>query len=158
PGDIFSTPDHTLEMVHARQVGDDPTFDDPFLQALSPKVVRVDADNDGVDEELYFHGDEHVVIGGTEGDDIIAAGDGDDTIWGYGGDDTLEGGYGVDHVYGGDGDDIITNSGTDIGETDFLHGMAGNDAIHAGSGLALVFGNEGNDFIIAGPDGKEVFG
>ncbi|HUH88514.1 MAG TPA: peroxidase family protein [Pusillimonas sp.] len=158
PGDIFSTPDHILEMVRARQVGEDPTFDDPFLQALSPKVVRVDANGDGIDEKIVYHGSEHIVIGGTEGNDIIVAGAGDDTVWGYGGDDTIEAGYGVDHIYGGDGDDIITNSGTDIGETDFLHGGNGNDAIHGGSGLALIFGNDGQDFIVAGPDGKEVFG
>src|SRR5690606_5249963 len=80
PGDVFSPPERTLGMRHARRVGDAPTFGDPFLQALSPKGGRVDADNDGGDEELSFHGEEHVVIGGTEGDDIIAAGDGDDTI------------------------------------------------------------------------------
>src|SRR5690606_56167 len=77
PGDIFSTPDHILEMVHARQVGEDPAFDDAFLQAISPKVVRVDANNDGVDEELYFYGSEHVAIGGTDGNDTIVAGEGD---------------------------------------------------------------------------------
>lgn len=158
PGDIFSTPDHTIEMDQSRQIGEDPTFGDALLDALSPKVVRIDIDGDGDDDVLMFRGGEHVVLGGTEEDDTIVAGDGDDTIWGRGGDDTIEAGYGVDHVYGGDGDDIITNAGTDIGEMDFLHGMAGNDAIQGGSGLALIFGNEGQDFIIAGPDGKEVMG
>lgn len=158
PGDIFSTPDHTLEMDLSRQIGDDPTFDDPFLNAISPMVVRVDADGDGDADVLMYQGGDHVVLGGTEEDDVLVAGEGDDTIWGRGGDDTIEGGYGVDHVYGGDGDDIITNSGTDIGATDFLHGQAGNDAIQGGSGLALVFGNEGQDFIAAGPDGKHVLG
>ena len=113
---------------------------------------------DGVAEYLRYNGGAHVVIKGTDGNDTIIAGEGDDAIWGGAGDDRLEGGYGVDHVHGEDGDDIITNSGTDIGEMDFLHGGAGNDAIHGGSGLALIFGNEGKDFIIAGPDGKEVFG
>ena len=158
PGDIFSTPDYTIEMDKSRQVGEDPTFGDALLDAISPKVVRVDLDGDGDTDILMFRGDEHVVLGGTEEDDTIIADEGDDTIWGRGGNDTIEAGYGVDHVYGGDGDDIITNAGTDIGETDFLHGQAGNDAIHGGSGLALIFGNEGQDFIIAGPDGKEVMG
>lgn len=158
PGDIFSTPDHIIEMDQTRQIGDDPTFGDALLDALSPKVVRIDVDGDGDDDVLMYRGGEHVVLGGTEEDDVLVAGDGDDTVWGRGGNDTIEAGYGVDHVYGGDGDDIITNSGTDIGETDFLHGQAGNDAIHGGSGLALIFGNEGQDFIIAGPDGKEVMG
>jgi Ca2+-binding RTX toxin-like protein len=61
-------------------------------------------------------------------------------------------------AHGGDGDDIITNAGTDIGATDFLHGEKGNDAIHGGSGLALLFGGEGNDYLVTGPDGKEAFG
>ena len=158
PGDIFSTPDHTIEMDLSRQIDDDPAFDDPFLNAVSPQVVRVDEDGDGDYDILMYRGGDHVVLGGTEEDDTLIAGDGDDTLWGWGGNDTLEGGYGVDHVYGGDGDDVITNAGTDIGETDFLHGQAGNDAIHGGSGLALIFGNEGSDFLVAGPDGKEIMG
>ncbi|NYT45449.1 heme peroxidase [Alcaligenaceae bacterium] len=156
PGDIFSTPDYTLEMDQSRQIGDDPTFDDPILNAISPQVVRQDLDGDGDNDVLIYHGGSHVVLGGTEEDDILVAGEGDDTIWGRGGNDTIEAGYGVDHVHGGDGDDIITNSGTDIGMSDFLHGDKGNDAIHGGSGMALIFGNEGQDFIVAGPDGKHV--
>lgn len=158
PGDIFSTPDYTIEMDMSRQLGADPIFDDPILNAISPKVVRLDIDGDGDADVLMYRGGEHVVLGGTEEDDVLVAGDGDDTVWGRGGNDTIEGGYGVDHIYGGDGDDIITNSGTDIGAADFLHGGAGNDAIHGGSGLALIFGNEGQDFLIAGPDGKHVLG
>lgn len=158
PGDIFSTPDHILEMDMTKQVGADPTFSDPFLQALSPLVVRRDLDGDGDIDSLVYNGGAHVVIGGTDEADHIVAGEGDDTIWGWGGDDTLEGGYGVDHIHGGAGDDIITNAGTDIGAADFLHGEGGNDVIHGGSGLALIFGNEGNDFIVAGPDGKHVLG
>ncbi|MET3857412.1 peroxidase family protein [Rhizobium sp. OAE497] len=158
PGDIFSTPDYTLEMDESKQVGDDPIFTDPILQALTPLVVRRDTDGDGDLDYMAYHGGDHVVMGGTDEDDTIIAGDGDDTIWGYGGNDTLEAGYGVDHVHGGDGDDIITNAGTDIGAADFLHGEGGNDVIHGGSGLALIFGNDGKDFIIAGPDGKHVLG
>lgn len=158
PGDIFSTPDHTIEMDQSRQIGADPLFDDPILNAISPKVVRKDLDGDGDNDVLIYHGGEHVVLGGTEEDDVLQAGDGDDSIWGRGGNDTIEAGYGVDHVHGGDGDDVITNSGTDIGMADFLHGEKGNDAIHGGSGMALIFGNEGQDFIIAGPDGKHVLG
>ncbi|WP_306226554.1 peroxidase family protein [Bosea beijingensis] len=101
---------------------------------------------------------DHVLIQGTDGDDVIVSGGGDDSVWGRGGNDRIEAGYGVDKIHGGDGDDIITNSGTDIGATDMLHGEGGNDVIHAGSGLALVFGNEGKDVLITGPDGKEAFG
>ncbi|MBP6019522.1 MAG: hypothetical protein KA735_08520 [Burkholderiaceae bacterium] len=158
PGDIFSTPDYTLELDISRQIGADPTSDDPFLNGMGDMVVRHAPGADGHGGVLIYNGSDHVVIGGTEGNDFLTGGDGDDTIWGWGGDDTIEAGYGVDHVFGGDGDDIITNKGTDIGEADFLRGGAGNDAIHGGSGMALIFGNEGQDFLIAGPDGKTVMG
>ncbi|QQR39259.1 peroxidase family protein [Devosia rhizoryzae] len=158
PGDIFSTPDFTLEVDKSRQIGADPTHSDPILNALTPLVVRLDTDGDGDTDILVYHGGDHVVMGGTEEDDIITAGEGDDTIWGRGGNDTLEGGYGVDKIFGGKGDDIITNAGTDIGAADFLHGNEGNDVIHGGSGLGLIFGNEGQDFIIGGPDGKHILG
>lgn len=158
PGDIFSTPNFILEVDENRQIGDDPTQDDPILAALTPLVVRIDVDGDGDTDILVYNGGDHVVMGGTEEDDHITAGDGDDTIWGRGGNDTLEGGYGVDKIFGGEGDDIITNAGTDIGAADFLHGNQGNDVIHGGSGLGLIFGNEGSDFIIGGPDGKHVLG
>ncbi|MBQ0823847.1 cadherin-like domain-containing protein [Microvirga sp. HBU67558] len=158
PGNIFSTPDHTLEIIKSKQIGADPIWDDPVLQALSPLVVRKDLDGDGDDDVLIYHGGDHVVMGGSSEADLIVAGEGDDTVWGYEGNDTIEAGYGVDIIHGGDGDDIITNAGTDIGATDFLHGEGGNDVIQGGSGLALIFGNQGQDFIITGPDGKEAFG
>ena len=158
PGDIFATPAHVLEMIISKQVGADPTWDNPVLQALSPLVVRKDLDNDGDLDVLIYNGTDHVVMGGTTEADKIVAGEGDDTVWGYEGNDTIEAGYGVDIIHGGDGDDIITNAGTDIGMTDKLHGEKGNDVIQGGSGLALLFGNEGQDFLIAGPDGKTAFG
>ena len=158
PGNIFSTPDHTLEIIKSKQIGDDPVWDNPVLQALSPLVVRKDLDGDGDDDVLIYNGSDHVVMGGSSEADLLVAGEGDDTVWGYEGNDTIEAGYGVDMIHGGDGDDIITNAGTDIGATDFLHGEGGNDVIHGGSGLALIFGNQGQDFIITGPDGKEALG
>jgi Ca2+-binding RTX toxin-like protein len=161
PADFFSRPDLTLYLDHAKQLAmtgeDDPVHGNPTLEAISKMVERRDGDADGVAEYLRYNGGAHVLIQGTDDNDTIIAGEGDDAIWGGAGDDRLEGGYGVDHVNGEDGDDIITNSGTDIGEMDFLHGGEGNDAIHGGSGLALIFGNGGKDFIITGPDGKEVF-
>ena len=162
PGDIFSRPDRVLYLDLAKQIAmtglGDPAHDNPYLQAVSALVERRDTDGDGISDYLRYNGGEHIVIQGTDGDDHIVAGDGDDTIWGGDGNDRLEAGYGVDHVHGGAGDDIITNAGTDIGETDFLHGDEGNDVIHGGSGLALIFGNQGKDFLIAGPDGKTVMG
>ncbi|WP_052003231.1 peroxidase family protein [Microvirga sp. BSC39] len=161
PGDIFSVPDHVLYMDKAIQTKFgyvDPKHDDPYLQAISKLVERVDANNDGIAEYLRYNGNDHVLIQGTGASEKIVAGGGDDSVWGMGGDDTIEAGYGVDKIHGGEGNDIITNSGTDIGEVDMLHGEGGDDVIHGGSGLALVFGNEGRDYLIAGPDGKEVFG
>ncbi|MBU2329569.1 MAG: hypothetical protein KJ755_19805, partial [Alphaproteobacteria bacterium] len=154
PGDIFSVPDHVLyvdPLEQTKWVGDDPEGDDPFQNALSPMVQR------GANF-LQFNSLDHALIQGTDDDDTIISGGGDDTIWGRDGNDRIEAGYGVDKVHGGEGNDIITNSGTDIGETDFLMGEEGDDVVHGGSGLALVFGNQGSDVLIAGPDGKEMFG
>jgi Ca2+-binding RTX toxin-like protein len=156
PGDIFSVPDHVLyvDLEEQEKWGyEDPTGTDLFQNALSPMVQR-----DASTNFLQFNSLDHALIQGTDEDDIIISGGGDDTVWGRGGNDRIEAGYGVDKIHGGEGDDIITNSGTDIGETDFLMGEEGDDVIHGGSGLALVFGNQGSDVLIAGPDGKEMFG
>jgi Ca2+-binding RTX toxin-like protein len=158
PGHLFTTPAHTLYVDVANQLDADPVDTNAVRNALNPLVRRSDLDNDGDMDKIVYRGDEHVVIGGSAEDDVLTSGLGDDTVWGFGGNDRIETGYGVDVAEGGDGDDIITNAGTDIGATDFLHGGAGNDAIHGGSGLALLFGNEGNDFLVTGPDGKEAFG
>ena len=98
PGDIFATPAHVLEMIISKQVGADPTWDNPVLQALSPLVVRKDLDNDGDLDVLIYNGTDHVVMGGTTEADKIVAGEGDDTVWGYEGNDTIEAGYGVDII------------------------------------------------------------
>ncbi|WP_309137374.1 peroxidase family protein [Pseudomonas sp. LS44] len=158
PGLLFANVDHILEIETQRQIGADPTWDDPIRQALSSKVVRQDLDGDGDIDLLQFRGGEHTVLGGSAENDTLIGGDGDDTLWGDGGDDTLEGGFGVDIIHGGEGDDIITDAGTDIGATALIHGDGGNDVIHAGNGLTLIFAGDGSDFVIAGPDGKEVFG
>ena len=67
---------------------------------------------------LHYTGDEHVVLGGTAGNDILVSGDGDDTLYGGGGDDVLLGGAGADYLYGGYGRDTID-------------GGAGNDTLNA---------------------------
>ncbi len=118
-------------------------------EAISNLVERGDG-------YIRYNGADHLVIQGTDGDDHIVAGGGDDAVWGAEGNDTIEAGYGVDQINGGSGDDIITNSGTDIGETDMLKGEEGNDVIHGGSGLALIFGGSGKDFLMTGPDGSEI--
>ncbi len=152
PGDIFSNPDHVLYVDAAKQASFghvDPVHDNPLLEAISNMVER-DANF------IKYNGLDHTVIAGTEGNDTIIAGGGDDAVRGFGGDDDIEAGYGVDKVHGNDGDDVITNAGTDIGETDMLHGDAGNDVIQGGSGLALIFGGSGSDVLMTGPDGSEI--
>ncbi len=161
PGDIFSVPDHVMyvdKTIQDKFGYVDPTHDDPYLEAVSKLVERLDTNGDGKIDYLRYNGLDHVLMQGTKDAEKIVAGGGDDSVWAMGGDDTIEAGYGVDKIHGGEGNDIITNSGTDIGEVDMLHGEAGDDVIHGGSGLALVFGNEGRDYLVAGPDGKEVFG
>jgi Ca2+-binding RTX toxin-like protein len=103
---------------------------------------------------LKFNGGEHVVLGGTEGNDTLIGGIGDDAIWGDGGNDLIQGGHGSDHVFGGKGDDIITDG---LGD-DFLRGGQGNDVIAGGKGIDLLFGELGNDYLIVGNDGiGEIF-
>ncbi|MBP0463003.1 hypothetical protein J5Y09_03700 [Roseomonas sp. PWR1] len=155
PGDIFSTPDHTFYVDPAKQAlfgTPEPTVDDPTLAALGVGGVERDTNY------IRYNGADHIVVGGTDGNDTIISGGGDDALWGFDGNDRLEAGDGVDKVHGGKGDDIITNNATPIGEVDMLHGEEGNDVIHGGHGLALIFGNQGQDAIITGPDGKEAFG
>ncbi|OWJ90115.1 heme peroxidase [Pseudomonas sp. A46] len=158
PADIFSTPTWILEVDPERQFTglgvtgrDDPTHDDPLI----PLVIRDNPATDGPDTNyLRYTGGDHVVLGGTDGDDIMIASIGDDTLWGDAGNDRMEGGDGVDQLRGGAGDDIIT----DMGGDDNIQGDDGNDVIHGGNGFNLILGGHGNDFIITGEDVSETFG
>jgi Ca2+-binding RTX toxin-like protein len=159
-GAAFQTADYILEMDQSKQwnegIGNaDPLGEDPILGGMLPGgpslVVRGP-------NSIEFLGGQHVVLGGTDGNDKITGGSGDDTLWGEGGDDDLEGGFGVDHIFGGDGDDLITDKGSDIGEFDVIHGDAGHDVINPGMGLDLVFGGEGQDFIFGGGEDKHITG
>ncbi|EJM57624.1 heme peroxidase family protein,putative calcium-binding protein, partial [Pseudomonas sp. GM49] len=176
PGLIFSTPTFTLEVDPARQfnrsviagldgivgTADDlPGNTDPTGGTMingvviTPLVIRDNPNTVGPDTNyLQYTGEDHVVLGGTAGNDILVSGDGDDTLWGDAGNDRLEGGYGNDEIEGGDGDDIIT----DMGGDDVIHGGAGNDVIHGGNGINIELGGDGNDFFVTGEDFSEVFG
>lgn len=147
PGDLFASVDHILELNQALQIGADPVWGNPIMQALTPMVERGEG-------YLRYNGEAHVVLGGTEDNDTLIGGIGDDTLWGDGGNDRLEGGYGNDIIQGGDGDDIIT----DIGGDDIIKAGAGNDVIHGGNGLDLIFAGDGHDFVIGGTDGKQIQG
>ncbi|KQP33801.1 hypothetical protein ASF49_08010 [Methylobacterium sp. Leaf104] len=158
-GSLFGRADHILELNQVKQVGDDPVQDDLLLQILDPKVVRVapgaDVDGDGHADGgmLKFSGGEHVVLGGTEGNDRLIGDKGIDTLWGDGGDDYLNGGMESDQIFGGDGDDVIEDPFGD----EFIRGGEGNDAISGGPGLDILFGGGGKDFITHATDPGEVF-
>ncbi|MFC5696611.1 peroxidase family protein, partial [Pseudomonas sp. GCM10022186] len=129
----------------------DPLGNNPLL----PEVSRDNPATVGPDTNyLRYSGVEHVVLGGSAGNDILRSSEGDDTLYGDGGNDRLDGGYGNDMINGGDGDDIIT----DLGGDDNIKGDNGNDVIQGGNGVNLILGGFGNDFIITGEDASEAFG
>lgn len=104
---------------------------------LGPKAIRVDsgvtdANGHQVGGELHFRGGEHVVLGGTEGDDAL---------WGDGGNDYLNAGAGADQVFGGDGDDIIEDP---FGDN--LLGNEGHDWIEGGEGFDVISGDNSELF------------
>jgi Ca2+-binding RTX toxin-like protein len=151
PGDVFSTPTWTLEVNQAAQFNAGLGNADPTEGGtdLNPLVIR-----NAMTNYLQYTGVDHVVLGGTEGNDIIISSIGDDTLYGDGGNDRMEGGHGNDIINGGEGDDIIT----DMGGDDNIKGGGGNDAIHGGNGLNLIMGGYGDDFIIGGEDASDLFG
>ncbi|MET3441048.1 Ca2+-binding RTX toxin-like protein [Variovorax paradoxus] len=158
PGDIFTTPGYTLEVDPSRQftgLGPDGRDDPTAEGSLTPLVLRNNPGTEAADANyLQYSGEDHVVLGGTAGNDTIISSIGDDTLWGDEGNDRLEGGDGNDFVFGGAGDDIMT----DLGGDDNMQGGDGNDAIHGGNGINLILGGHGNDFIVTGEDPSEAFG
>ncbi|MFK4486709.1 peroxidase family protein [Bradyrhizobium sp. USDA 336] len=182
PSDVFSVPGLILEIDRTKQYNpglgetagaDGILADDPLTVGvdesadnlgndpvgggiLTPLVIRNNPATPGADTNyLRYTGDQHVVLGGTAGNDILIASEGDDTLHGDAGNDFLEGGAGNDVHNGGDGDDIIK----DLGGDDNIKGGAGNDVINSGPGLDLVLGGAGKDFVFLGNDaGGEVFG
>ena len=168
PASIFATPSYILEMNQAHQLtgiagpngmNGDPVRESAVLNALNPLVIRTapGADGNGGVLSYAYDGPDHMVLGGSAGNDTLLGGRGMDTLWGDAGNDRLDGGDEADHVFGGDGDDIITDHGTPSGAADFLRGDNGNDVISNGAGNDLVFGGAGQDFVIVGPDFTEVF-
>ncbi|MGR3591799.1 MAG: peroxidase family protein, partial [Limimaricola soesokkakensis] len=152
PIDVFATPSYVLEVDQTKQYNHGMGSDDPFEASLfDPQVNKLVIRAN--ENSLQFTGGDHVVLGGTEGNDTLIAGIGDDSIWGDGGNDRIEGGHGNDNIDGGAGDDIIT----DLGGDDVIKGNDGNDVIHGGPGENLIIGGRGSDFIITGEDFSEVF-
>ena len=147
PADSFSTPTFIFETANVGSFG--PIQDDPATPVdETAELIRTP---DGM---IIYTGDQHVVMGGTPGDDRMSGSEGDDSVWGDAGNDRLEGGAGNDFVMGGDGNDIMTDSYGD----DVLKGGAGHDVINSGLGLDLVLAGAGSDFAMTGPNTTEVFG
>jgi Ca2+-binding RTX toxin-like protein len=145
PGNVFTTPDHTIE------AGDANVIANYYASEHEGNLRWTGAPGAS---ELRYTGGEHIVLGGTEGNDILRAGDGDDTIYGDGGNDRIEGGAGNDFHIGGAGNDILTDAFGD----DNIKGGDGNDVISTGSGIDLVLGGAGSDFSIHGSGLAETFG
>jgi Ca2+-binding RTX toxin-like protein len=161
PASIFSTPAFTFEVDQTHQFNEGLGNADPSGNSilLTPLVIRNNPATPGTDTNyLQYTGEDHIVLGGTPGNDIIISSIGDDTLYGDAGNDRLEGGDGNDTILGGAGDDIITDRGGD----DTLQGDDGNDVIHAGNtdaaGVNLILGGLGSDFIITTEDISEIFG
>jgi Ca2+-binding RTX toxin-like protein len=158
PALVFSTPAWTLEVNPTKQFTglgasgrDDPTNGDP----LTPLVIRDNPDTTTPDSNyIRYTGEDHIVLGGTSGNDILISSEGDDTVYGDGGNDRIDGGDGNDQLRGGAGDDIITDTGGD----DNIQGGDGNDVIQGGNGVNLIIGGYGSDFIITGEDASEAIG
>ena len=154
PALVFQTPGLILEVNQSVQFNGDLGAADPVGDGLVPLVIRNNPATPGTDANyLQYTGDEHVVLGGTSGNDILIASIGDDTIWGDEGNDRIEGGHGNDLIEAGAGDDIIT----DMGGDDVIKGDEGNDVISGGAGVNLILAGPGKDFIITGEDETETF-
>ncbi|WP_449433563.1 peroxidase family protein [Pseudomonas putida] len=155
PGLVFSDPGFYLEVDQSKQYNDGLGKLDPLDDNGHQVVWRDNPLTAGPDDNyIRYSGEEHIVLGGSNGADILIASNGDDTVWGDAGNDRIEGGNGNDQLRGGAGDDIIT----DLGGDDNIQGGDGNDVLHGGNGVNLIIGGFGNDFIVTGEDASEAIG
>ncbi|WEK29101.1 MAG: peroxidase family protein [Candidatus Pseudomonas phytovorans] len=155
PGLVFSDPGFYLELDQSKQYNDGLGHADPLGENGEQVVFRDSPLTAGPDTHyIRYAGGEHIVLGGTSGDDILVSSEGDDTVWGDAGNDRIEGGDGNDQLRGGAGDDIIS----DMGGDDNIQGGDGNDVLHGGNGVNLIIGGFGNDFIVTGEDASEAIG
>ncbi|MDZ5741509.1 peroxidase family protein [Pseudomonas asiatica] len=155
PGLVFSDVGFYLEVDQSKQFNEGLGNADPLGENGKQVVFRDSPLTVGPDTNyIRYAGDQHIVLGGTNGDDILVSSEGDDTVWGDGGNDRIEGGDGNDQLRGGAGDDIIS----DMGGDDNIQGGDGNDVLHGGNGINLIIGGFGNDFIVTGEDASEAIG
>ncbi len=170
PGNIFQTPEYTIEASDYFQKNPDGSFK---LDAAGNHIATTDTSkwlhnpqtgkllvNVTADGTVQFLGDDNflsntIVLGGTEGDDKLTAGSaGGDTVWGDGGNDLITGGSNGNFLYGGAGDDTILGGAG----ADFIYGGIGNDNLFGGAGLDQIFGGDGNDYIDGGRGDDLLFG
>ena len=163
PGNIFSLPTWTLEVnQHFQHTGlgidgkADPTGRVGLLNLVSRSATVSPIAGIAPTNRLFYNGEDHVVLGGTEQNDLLSGGNGDDTFYGDGGNDRIYTGGGDDLAFGGAGNDIIFDGGAGAAG-DVIRGEDGNDVISLSAGLAIVFGGNGNDFVIGGASAAEVF-
>src|SRR5262249_17852885 len=99
PGLVFETPAFTLEVDQSKQftgLGADGRADPTGgitigTTEITKLVIRDNPDTAGPDTNfLHYTGEDHVVLGGTSGNDIIISSIGDDTLWGDDGSDHLD--------------------------------------------------------------------
>jgi Ca2+-binding RTX toxin-like protein len=155
PGLVFSDPGFYLEVDQGKQFNEGLVAVDPLGPNGEQVVFRDNPLTVGADTNyIRYSGAEHIVLGGTDGVDILISSEGDDTVWGDGGNDRIDGGDGNDQLRGGTGDDIITDTGGD----DNIQGGDGNDVLHGGNGVNLIIGGFGSDFIVTGEDASEAIG
>ena len=150
PSDVFSTPGLILEVDQSKQWNPGLLGADPVGGSILTALVMRDNPSTAAVEANYlrYTGTDHVLLGGTAGNDTLISSEGDDTLYGDGGNDRMEGGAGNDQYIGGDGDDIIT----DLFGDDIMRTGRGHDAVNAGQGVDLIVADEGNDFIVLGAD------
>jgi len=152
---IFSLPTHILEVAIDSQFGLDPEDESELVGLVirDPLLSTTNIEVADPNRFLQYTGGDHVVLGGTTGDDTLIGGIGDDAIWGRKGNDRIEGGDGADLIEGGPGDDIIT----DLSGPDVIEGGPGNDAISSGNEEDVIFGDAGHDFIVNPSELGEIF-
>ncbi|MDJ0821505.1 MAG: calcium-binding protein [Paracoccaceae bacterium] len=101
---------------------------------------------DDVGGDVIYGGVNSTEIGGTDGDDWIAAGRSCDSVDGGAGDDTLLGERGRDLLEGGEGNDLLNGGAWH----DALSGGAGDDVLLGENGKDTLAGGEGNDTLDGG--------
>ena len=122
---------------------------------LPPLVIK-ELDNvmDTVENVNTGSGDDIIVAGVGNVNNVFNGGSGKDRLEGRGGNDSLSGGNGDDVLIGGLGNDTLlgqNNNDQLLGGAgnDTLRGGSGNDVLSGGAGTDSMFGESGDDLIIS---------